>query len=48
LPNSSRHDFRAAAVEIDTTELRMGRRGNADIFRDGLLYFAASAPDLAT
>src|SRR6266446_10027492 len=31
LPNPSRHDFRAAAVEIDTTELRVGGRRHADI-----------------
>src|SRR6266481_48898 len=33
LPNPSRHDFRAAAVEIDTTELRVGGRRHADIAR---------------
>src|SRR6266436_9560602 len=33
LPNPSRHDFRAAAVEIDTTELRVGGRRHAYIAR---------------
>src|SRR5262245_31003842 len=33
LPNPSRHDFRAAAVEIDTAELGMGGRRHADIAR---------------
>jgi len=31
LPNSACHDFRAAAVEIDTTELRVGGGWHADI-----------------
>jgi hypothetical protein len=33
LPNPSRNDFRAAAVEIDTAELRVGGRWQADIAR---------------
>src|SRR4051812_39652708 len=31
LPNPVCHHFRAAAVEIDTTELRMGGRRHADV-----------------
>src|SRR5262249_1419928 len=31
LPDPARHDFGAAAVEIDTTELRVSRRRHADI-----------------
>src|SRR5215469_5666186 len=33
LPNPARYDFRAAAVEIDTAELRVGGRRHADIAR---------------
>src|SRR6266568_7622756 len=31
LPDPARHDFRAAAVQIDTTELRVGGRRHANI-----------------
>src|SRR6516225_7489999 len=33
LPNPARYDFRAAAVEIDTAELRVRGRRHADIAR---------------
>src|SRR5215471_5591880 len=33
LSNPSRHDFRAAAVEVDTTDLRVGGRWHADVAR---------------
>jgi hypothetical protein len=33
LSDSSRHDFRAATVEINATDLRVGRRWHADVAR---------------